>query len=291
MKNKPNALLQDLINQMELEQIEVNLFRGESRDIGSRAVFGGQVLGQSLRAAVKTVDENRLPHSMHAYFILPGDIKAPIIYDVDRIRDGGSFTTRRVIAIQHGRAIFNMSASFQIKEEGVEHQIEMPNVTPPEELPEDLERRKKIIDKVPERLKKIYLQQWPIDFRRVEQYSPFSSEKLAPVKHVWFRAVETLPDDPNLHRSLLAYTSDFNLLSTAMLPHGLSFASPNLLVASLDHALWFHCDFRMDEWLLYTMQSPNAANARGFSIGHIFNQQGKLVATVAQEGLMRLGKK
>ncbi len=282
MKN----LVQDLINHLTLERLEENLFRGESRDVGQKNVFGGQVLGQALMAASRTV-EGRLAHSLHGYFLLPGDPQAPIVYDVERIRDGRSFTTRRVVAIQHGRPIFNMAASFQIREEGVEHQAEMPDAPGPEGLPDKAELGKKAAEKASGKVREFLLQQRPIEFRPVDPADPLLPEPRPAHRQVWMRAAAPLPDDPALHQAVLAYASDFSLLGTAFLPHGLSFLQRQVQAASIDHAMWFHRDFRMDEWLLYAMDSPSACNARGLSRGSLFSRDGKLVASVAQEGLIR----
>lgn len=278
-----------LINTLELEQIETNIFRGNSIDLGGRSVFGGQVLAQALNAATRTVPKDRLAHSLHGYFILPGDMKAPIIYEVDTIRDGRSFTTRRVVAVQHGRAIFNMAASFQIEEEGVSHQINMLNVPHPDSLTniqERLARWEKEGVKTPSVFRR---EDWPIEVRPVEDIHPIEPGKRPPMRHVWFRAKGELdPSNQALHRYLMAYASDFNLLAAALLPHNLSFFKDKIIMASIDHAMWFHRSFRADEWLLYAIDSPSASNARGFSRGSIFNQEGILVASVTQEGLIRV---
>jgi acyl-CoA thioesterase-2 len=273
---------------LDLEYIEHNIFRAESVDIGSGTVFGGQALAQSLVAAQRTVDDERRAHSMHGYFILPGDVDAPIVYEVDRLRDGNSFTTRRIVAIQHGRAIFNMAASFQAPETGATHQAEMPDVPGPEALPRELELVRAVEDQIPEDLRSLYTRERPIEFRPVDPVDPFDPATKPPSHHVWFRARGELPDDRLLHQSVLAYASDYGLLSTALRPHGLSFVQPDLQLASLDHALWFHRPVRADDWLLYATDSPSAAGARGFTRGQIFAQDGTLVASVAQEGLMRV---
>ncbi len=283
MNNEPK-----LTQLLELEQIEANIFRGDSRDIGSLHVFGGQVLGQALNAASRTVSEDKFTHSMHAYFILPGNMEIPIIYEVDRIRDGGSFTTRRVVAIQNGKAIFNMSASFQKEEDGIKHQDDMPTVAAPDKLVTMESVRKQVMQFVPEKFKRYLKPNWPIEVRLVDDENPFLPTQKAPNKQIWFRAIETLPNNPELHKCVLAYASDFNLLTTAMLPHNISFGTHNLQVASLDHAIWFHRPFNANEWLFYDLHSPSASNARGFCLGSIYNQQGLLVASVAQEGLIRI---
>jgi acyl-CoA thioesterase-2 len=276
-----------LLDLLDLEPLEVNIYRGRNRDIGTRRVFGGQVLAQALVAARRTIDEPREAHSLHGYFILPGDLAAPIVYFVDRLRDGGSFSTRRVTAIQHGRAIFNLSASFHIAETGYEHQTPMPDVPPPEELANELDLIRGMADRIPDSLRSVLTQDRPIDFRPVAPLDPFHPEKREPIRHMWLRAVETLPDDPLTHQAVLAYASDYGLLGTALLPHAVAPRSPALQLATLDHAFWMHRPFRADEWLLYAMDSPAAAGARGFTRGAFYTQAGELVASVAQEGLMR----
>jgi acyl-CoA thioesterase-2 len=281
-----NQLLEDLIKVMTLERLEINLFRGQSRDIGSPQVFGGQVLGQALVAATATV-ENRQVHSLHAYFLRRGDFNSPIVYEVDRAWDGKHFATRRVVAIQHGQQIFNMSASFQMPETGLDHQFTMPDVPQPEALP-DLEQFLAANPNLPPTLLKILQQKRPFEFRPVEPPSVLSVEKAPPLKHVWIRAVDRLPDDEALHRCLLAYASDFQLLDTALKPHGLSWMRDKLVIASIDHAMWFHRSVRVDDWLLYAMDSPSASGARGFTRGSVFARDGRLVASVSQEGLIRV---
>jgi acyl-CoA thioesterase-2 len=284
--------LDDLRRLLDLERIEHNIFRGQSKDIGSGSVFGGQALAQALVAASRTVDdEERSPHSMHGYFILPGDVTAPIVYEVDRIRNGNSFTTRRVVAIQHGRAIFNMSASFHVPEEGANHQSDMPDVPAPEDLPRELDLLREIAHRIPEDRRSFFTEERPIEFRPVDPVSdPFAPEPTAPRRHLWLRARGPLPDDPLVHQSVLAYASDYGLLGTALRPHGLTFATPGLQLASLDHALWFHRPVRADRWLLFAMDSPSASGARGFTRGQIFDNDGTLIASVTQEGLMRRRK-
>ena len=279
--------VRELLDLLDLEPLEVNIYRGRNRDIGTGRVFGGQVLAQALVAARRTVDEPREAHSLHGYFILPGDLKAPIVYFVDRLRDGSSFSTRQVTAIQHGRAIFNLSASFHIAESGYEHQTTMPDVPPPEELANELHLIRAMADRIPDALRQIVTQDRPIDFRPVSPIDPFHPEKRAPVRHMWLRAIERLPDDPLTHQAVLAYASDYGLLGTALLPHGVPPRSPALQLATLDHAFWAHRPFRADEWLLYAMDSPAAAGGRGFTRGAFYTQDGQLVASVAQEGLMR----
>ena len=278
----------DLLSLLDLEPLEVNIYRGQNRDIGTGRVFGGQVFAQALVAARRTVDGAREAHSVHGYFILPGDLEVPIVYFVDRLRDGTSFTTRRVTAIQHGRAIFNLSVSFHIDETGVEHQEPMPSAPPAEQLVTELDLIRALESRIPPSRRTVLTQDRPIDFRPVVPLDPFNPKPLTPVRHVWFKAYGELPDDPLLHQAVLAYASDHGLLGTALLPHGLSLWSPGMQLASLDHSLWMHRSFRVDEWLLYAMDSPVAAGARGFVRGSIYSRDGALVASVAQEGLMRL---
>jgi len=282
-----NQLLDDLIKVMTLERLEMNLFRGQSRDIGSPQVFGGQVLGQALVAATATADD-RVVHSLHAYFLRRGDFNSPIVYEVDRALDGKHFSSRRVIAIQHGRQIFNMSASFQLPEAGLDHQNTMPDVPPPESL-RDLESHyRDVLDQLPGPARRMLEQKRPFEFRPVEAPDPVRREKSAPLKYMWFRTVDKLPDGEALHRCLLAYVSDFHLLDTALRPHGVTVASPKLVIASIDHAMWFHRSVRVDDWLLYAIDSPSASGARGFARGSVFARDGRLVASAAQEGLMRV---
>jgi acyl-CoA thioesterase-2 len=282
-----NQLLDDLIKVMTLERLEMNLFRGESRDIGSPQVFGGQVLGQALVAATATA-EDRVVHSLHAYFLRRGDFNAPIVYEVDRAMDGKHFSSRRVVAIQHGRQIFNMSASFQSAETGLEHQISIPEVPPPESLPDIESHYRGMADKLPPAARRILEQKRPFEFRPVQPPDPMRRDKSAPLKYVWFRAVDKLPDDEGLHRCLLAYVSDFHLLDTALKPHGIAMISPKLIIASIDHAMWFHRSVRVDDWLLYAIDSPSASGALGFTRGSVFARDGRLVASAAQEGLIRV---
>lgn len=282
-----SGVLEQLLRQMDLERIEENLFRGESADIGGKNVFGGQVLGQALVAASRTVTGRRA-HSLHAYFLRPGDMQAPIVYEVDRIRDGNSFATRRIVAIQHGQPIFNMAASFQMEEGGFEHQSRMPDVPPPDGLPSIVDLRRMMAELDPERFGQRPIRELPIEIRPIQPANPYSAEKQPPVQKIWFRTVGALPDDLALHQCVLAYASDFALLRTASLPHEISFRQKNVHGASIDHAMWFHRSFRVDQWLLYVLESPSASNARGFALGSIFSGDGTLVASVAQEGLMRV---
>jgi acyl-CoA thioesterase-2 len=279
--------LTKLLELFQLEQIEQNIFRGVSHDLGFRALFGGQVLGQALLAAGQTVEPDRQAHSMHAYFLRPGDARAPIVYQVQRIRDGRSFTTRHVLAIQHGRPIFDMSVSFQLPEEGFDHQDKMPEGIDPPETLKNLQQLYGSNDKVPEKVREQMTRVRPVEVRPVnvvEKYNPQPREAL---KYVWFRAAGEVPDDVRLHQAVLAYASDFELLGTAMLPHGVSFVQDDIMAASLDHSLWIHRPFRVDDWLLYVMTSPNMNNARGLARGQIFSRDGRLVASVMQEGLVR----
>jgi len=282
-----NRLLEDLLKVMTLERLELNLFRGESRDIGSPQVFGGQVLGQALVAATATVD-GRAVHSLHAYFLRRGDCNAPIVYEVDRARDGNHFSTRRILAIQHGEPIFNMSASFQVPETGLDHQADMPQVPPPESLVDAETYYRNLSTELPAGLRRLFEHRRPFEFRPVHPPNLLQPQKLPPLKSVWFRAVGALPDDESLHRCLLAYVSDFHLLDTATLPHGVSYTSGKLIMASIDHAMWFHRGVRVDEWLLYSIDSPSSSGARGFTRGSIFSRDGRLVASTAQEGLIRV---
>lgn len=278
----------DLLALLDLEPLEVNIYRGSNRDVGTGRVFGGQVFAQALVAARRTVEGEREAHSVHGYFILPGDLTAPIVYFVDRLRDGNSFTTRRVTAIQHGQAIFNLSASFHVSEPGLEHQQEMPEAVSPEDLAPELSLIREMADRIPESLRPVLTQDRPIDFRPVVPNDPFRPEVRPATRQVWFRAIGPLPDDTLTHQAVLAYASDYGLLPTALGPHGVAFRTKGLQMASLDHSLWMHRPFRADEWLLYVMDSPAAAGARGFVRGSIYTRAGALVASVAQEGLMRV---
>ena len=279
--------LDNLVSLLALEKIEENLFRGCSEDLGFRQLFGGQVLGQALSAASQTVAPERRVHSVHGYFLRPGDAQLPIIYQVESPRDGGSFTTRTVSAIQKGRAIFTLMASFHGDEPGASHQSEIPQVPGPEGLKSELEVALENQHMLPEAVRDSVLCPKPIEIRRVNGYNPFHPRAAEPKQYIWFRADGALPDDDHLHRYLFAYASDFNLLSTAALPHAISTWSPRWQVASIDHAVWFHRPLRMDDWLLYAMDSPSASGARGFSRGLVYNRAGELVASVAQESLMR----
>ncbi len=276
--------LPDLLKILDLERIEDNLFRGDSRDVGAPQVFGGQVLGQALVAASRTVEERQV-HSLHAYFLRRGDLEVPIVFEVDRSRDGGSFTSRRVVAIQHGQPILTMSASFQVSEPGLDHQAPMPEAPAPESLRDLGEIEAEIIERMPHKVTGYFRNQRPFEFRAVSPEDYLTRQKRPARKLVWFRVTGRLPDDQALHRCLLTYVSDYHLLATATMPHGVNFLE--MQVASIDHAIWFHRDLRVDEWMLYAIESPSASGARGFSRGAIFARDGSLVASVAQEGLIR----
>ncbi len=280
-------ILADLLKLLELERIEDRIFRGQSRDLGGERVFGGQVLGQALTAASYTIQGRRV-HSLHAYFLVAGDVDAPIVYEVEVARDGKSFSNRRVVAIQHGQPIFNMTASFQVPEEGLEHAATMPQVPGPEGLPDVRELPPDVLAKVPEKMRRFLTHERPFEFRPVEPIHVIAPPRAAPVRHIWVKTVDKLPDDPDLHRNVLAYVSDYQLVSTATLPHGIHFAEGNVQLASLDHAMWFHRPFRADEWLLYAMESPNSSGGRGLALGKIFTRDGALVASTAQEGVVRV---
>ena len=279
-----SSAVKDLLAILDLEELDINLFRGNSPQSGWQRVFGGQVIGQALVAAVRTVEASRPPHSMHAYFLLPGDPKVPIIYDVERLRDGGSFTTRRVTARQHGHPIFSMLVSFHGEEVGLDHQAKMPDVPGPDSLPSEAEVREKVLPTMPDPVRKYYERERPIELRPVE-FGRYLGQKIPDGKfHVWMKTTGKLPDDP----AVLAYTSDMGLLDTALVPHGRTLFEKEFMAASLDHALWLHRPFRADEWLLYAQDSPNLHGSRGFARGLIFKQDGTLVASVTQEGLVRL---
>jgi acyl-CoA thioesterase II len=278
--------LDQLLTILDIERLEENLFRGLSPQVGWQRVFGGQVIGQALVAANRTVN-GRLAHSLHAYFLRAGDPSVPIIYNVDRIRDGGSFTTRRVVAVQHGQAIFSMAASFHKEETGLEHQIKMPEVPPPESLPSEAELKACLIDRVPPQVKAYWERERPIEIRPVDLSRYLTPGNHAPSQQVWIRATGELPNDQSLHQCVLAYASDFTLLDTALIAHGRFVFDPKLMLASLDHALWFHRKLRADEWLLYAQDSPISGGGRAFCRGMLFTRDGKLVASTAQEGLLR----
>lgn len=281
-----SAALDELLSILDLEPLEHNLYRGLSPQVGWQRVFGGQVIGQALVAASRTV-EGRNAHSLHAYFLRAGDPAVPIIYEVDRIRDGSSFSTRRVVAIQHGHAIFSMAASFHREEQGLEHQMEMPDVPPPEDLPSEAELKAKLIAKVAEPVRAYWQAERPIEIRPVDLSRYFTPKKQDPSQLVWIRATGDLGADLALHQCVLAYATDFTLLDTALIAHGRFVFDPNLMLASLDHAIWFHEPFRADEWLLYAQDSPSSSAARAFCRGTLFTHDGRLVASTAQEGLVR----
>jgi acyl-CoA thioesterase-2 len=285
-----SSAVQIMLDVLNLEQLEVNLFRGRSPQDRWQRVFGGQVIGQALVAASRTV-EGRSPHSLHAYFLIGGDPKVPIIYEVDRIRDGKSFTTRRVVAIQHGQAIFTLMVSFHNDEPGLEHRAPMPDVPPPEELPSEAQIRATVLPSMPEAVQRYYKSERPIELRPVE-YGRYLGQKSENGKfNVWIRTTGPLPDDAAVHQCVLAYASDMSLLDAALVPHGRSLFEKEFMGASLDHALWLHRPFRADDWLLYAQESPNMTGSRGFSRGLIFRRDGTLVASVAQEGLVRIRRK
>lgn len=279
--------MQELIERLDLEKLEENLFRGSSPQNGWQRVFGGLVIAQALMAAQRCVDPDRIVHSLHAYFMRPGDPSIPIVYQVERIRDGSSFTTRRVVAIQHGKAIFSMSASFQVEEPGFDHQVSIPNVPAPETLMGEAEFRAAFLAQAPDTVKKYWGRERPIEIRPTSLTHYLSREKLEPEAHIWVRASGLVPDDRHYQAAILAYLSDMTLLDTSLYAHGTSIFDPELQVASLDHAMWFHRPCRLDNWLLYTQDSPSAAGARGMTRGSIFTRDGRLVASVAQEGLIR----
>ena len=283
-----SKVLEELLTLLKLEQIEETIFRGQSQDLGFGNVFGGQVIGQALSAAKQTVDEDRSLHSFHCYFLRPGNAHLPIVYEVDKARDGRSFTTRRVVAIQKGKPIFNIALSFQLKESGFEHQYpDIPDVPGPEGLTSELELTRQIAHLIPERSRDKLTCDRPIELRPVRIPDFIKPEPLPPVRHIWLKANGKLPDDLRVHKYLLAYASDFSFVTTSLNPHAVNFWQPDMQVASIDHAMWFHRDFRMDDWLLYSMESPTAGGARGMARGQIFDRQGHLVASTVQEGLIR----
>lgn len=283
-----NPVLDELVALLALERIEDNLFRGQSQDLGWGRVFGGQVLGQALSAAQQTVPKSRPVHSLHGYFLLSGDVSKPIVYEVDRSRDGGTFTTRRVVAIQNGRAIFNLAASFQEEEQGFEHQDPMPDAPPPESVPREDEVMADFVQKLPKLLAERFRARRPFEIRQVAQSpDPILPPIAAPARQVWIKADGELPDDPALHACLLAYVSDYNFLGTALMPHGSTWLSPGMQMASLDHTMWFHARARADRWMLHGMDSPRARGGRGLVRGSVFGDDGVLIASTAQEGLIR----
>jgi len=279
---------EELLQLLDLETLEDNLFRGESRDIGTPRVYGGQVLAQSVIAASRTVDEGRI-HSLHAYFLRAGDAKAPIVYDVDRNRDGGSFKARRVVAIQHGRPIFTLAASFQLDQDGMDHQFEMPDVAMPEDLPSEFDLSQARLETIPNFLRRWFMRTGPFDFRPVQTVNLLNPTPRPPFSDIWFRLSDTIDAPDLMHRALMAYASDFHLVGTATLPHGISYVSGEVMMASLDHAMWFHRPVRVDDWLLYSCDSPSSSGGRGLARGLIYDRQGRLVASTAQEGVIRVG--
>ena len=281
-------VLAELLELLELETIEQGIYRGDSQDLGFPNLFGGQVIGQALSAARETVEPERHVHSFHSYFLLPGDAHRPIVYDVEAIRDGRSFSARRVKAIQHGRPIFFMMASFQLDQPGLEHAEPMPDVPGPENLSSEVELARAYASRIPTALRERFTCDKPIEMRPVGVVNPFNPTPMAPTRHVWFRAKGTLPEDPQVHRYLLAYASDFNFLSTALQPHGRSLLQSEVVMATIDHSMWFHRPFRFDDWLLYAVDSPTASGSRGLVRGRFFSRDGRLVASTAQEGLMRV---
>lgn len=279
--------LSDLLQLLVPERIERNIFRGDSRDIGTPQVFGGQVLAQALSAAAATVKKGQA-HSLHAYFLRRGDVDAPIVYQVDYARNGLSFSNRRIVAIQHGKQIFNMTASFQVPEKGLEHQAAMPDVEGPDGLSDIADVNPDDVKKLPEAVRRFLKHPRPFEVRPVPREDHHEGE-FEPIKHVWMKAVDRMPDDPELHAVVLAYMSDYQLLGTATLPHtAKSIMRENLQMASLDHAMWIHGESRVDEWLLFSYDSPRAFGARGLARGLVYTQEGTLVASTAQEGLIRV---
>jgi acyl-CoA thioesterase-2 len=284
-----NPAMAALLETLDLERLEERLFRGQSPQVGWQRVFGGQVIGQALVAAARTVADDRFIHSLHAYFVLPGDPAVPIIYDVEHIRDGGTFATRRVTAIQHGRPIFFMSASFQVDEPGFEHQTAMPDVPPPERLLGENDLREQVMAQAPPHIRAYWQRPRPIELRPVALAHYFTDEKLDPKQDIWVRTTGPVPADRHLQAAVLAYLSDMTLLDTSLFAHGTSVLDRTLQVASLDHAMWFHRPPVLDDWLLYSQDSPSAFGGRGMSRGSIYTRSGKLIASVAQEGLIRKG--
>ncbi|MHA3635217.1 acyl-CoA thioesterase II [Yersinia enterocolitica] len=280
--------LKKLLDLLCLEKIEEGIFRGQSEDLGLRQVFGGQVVGQAIYAAKQTVPTDRVVHSFHSYFLRPGDSSKPIIYDVETLRDGNSFSARRVSAIQNGKPIFYMTASFQSQEEGFEHQNTMPDVPPPEGLMSETDIARKFAHLIPEKVRDKFIGHQPIEMRPVKFHNPLQGSTAEPNRYVWFKANGEMPDDLRVHQYLLGYASDFNFLPTALQPHGIGFLEPGVQIATIDHSMWFHRPFRLDDWLLYAVESTSASGARGFVRGQIYNQEGVLVASTVQEGVIRL---
>lgn len=281
------SVLEQLVSLLSLERIEENLYRGQSQDLGWGTVYGGQVIGQALSAALNTMPSDRQAHSLHAYFLRPGDVSAPIVYQVARTRDGSSFSARHVQAIQHGQPIFDMSASFQKVEDGFDHQSTMPKVPPPEEVPTEQERLKPFLKALPEFMRERLMAEQPIEIRTVNEPDPSMRDGGPNERQVWFKTTAKVADAPVLHQALLAYASDFSFITTALKSHRKTWLSPGMQVASIDHAVWFHGPFRADDWLLHVMESPRAIGARGLVTGRIFTRDGRHVATTTQEGLIR----
>ena len=283
----PAGMIAQLASLLTVEELDRDLYRGARQPEGRGRVFGGQVIAQALMAAVGSTDGDRVPHSLHAYFMRPGDEDIPIIYRVNRDHDGGSFSTRRVVAFQKGEPILNMAASFQRPEQGLEHQVEMPDVEPPEDLPTEDSVRASVADQIPEAFRSFFTRPRPFDIRHATPWHPIEDKPQEPRRLIWLKAAAPVSGGPEMHRAMLAWVSDMHLLGTASRPHGLSWLQPRVQAASLDHALWFHSDMKVDEWLLYATESPWAGHGRGFNRGMIFTRDGRLVASVAQEGLMR----
>ena len=280
--------LQNLLNLLNLEKLEEGLFRGQSEDLGLRQVFGGQVVGQALYAAKQMVPADRIIHSFHSYFLRPGDSQKAIIYDVETLRDGQSFSARRVSAVQNGHPIFYMTASFQAPESGFEHQKTMPEVPGPDDLPSESDLAHKLAHFIPAQAREKFLSEKPFEIRPVKFHNPLQGHVDEPFRHVWIRANGAMPTDERIHQYLLGYASDFNFLPVALQPHGKGFLEPGMQVATIDHSMWFHRPFSLNQWLLYSVESTSASSARGFVRGEFYNQQGTLVASTVQEGVMRV---
>ncbi|KPA52560.1 acyl-CoA thioesterase II [Photobacterium lucens] len=279
--------LNELLNLLQLEQLELDLFRGQSENLGLPQVYGGQVIGQSLSAAKQTVEKERFLHSFHSYFLRPGNPEKPIIYDVEKLRDGKSFSTRRVKAIQNGEPIFFLTASYQANEVGFDHQSTMPNVAGPEGLASESQLVDAIKQYLPPKIVETFGKKRPFEVRPVTVVNPLMPTATEPKQYLWIKANGTMPDDLSIHHYMLAYASDWGFLVTALQPHGVTLFSPKMQVATIDHAMWFHRPFKMDEWLLYAIDSPSASGSRGIVRGEIYNQKGELVASAVQEGLIR----
>ncbi|WP_087019885.1 acyl-CoA thioesterase II [Thaumasiovibrio subtropicus] len=282
--------LDELLNLLKLERIEQGLYRGQSENLGLPQVYGGQVIGQALSAAKETVDPSRFVHSFHSYFLLPGDPEKPIIYDVETLRDGKSFSTRRIKAIQNGKPIFFLTASYQQDELGFSHQTSMPKIPGPENFHSEQELASAIADKLPRKIRETFTNEKPVEVRPVNIVNPLAPQVAEPKQYLWFKANGEMPDDRLVHQYLMAYASDWGFLVTALHPHEVSLFTPGMQVATIDHSMWFHRPFKMDEWLLFAIESPSSSGARGFVRGEIFNQRGELVASATQEGLMRLNE-